>query len=131
MSIVPVLKFVSRSEIMNMAHTYRRAHIRIRARLERDASGPWATPQAKRDLEAWRPMSMSEALKAAWDAARNRAELRAIDQAQGPAVDRLREIETQITQLDGRTRWQSSHYAAMSDLRMQQAAAFEAVCASI
>jgi hypothetical protein len=87
--------------------------------------------QAQRDLEAWQPMSMSEALRLAWEAARNRAELRAMDQAQGAAVDRLREIENQITQLDGRTRWQLSHYAAMADLRMQQAAAFEAVRASI
>jgi hypothetical protein len=125
----PVLSFVTRSEVMTMAWEYRRKNLRDRARLQWSVDAGRG-PDAKRELEAWRPMSMSEALKSAWEAARNRAELRAIDQAQGPAVDRLREIESQITELDGRTRWQS-HYAAMADLRTQQAAAFEAVRASI
>ncbi len=115
---------------MTMAHSYRAKRIRERAQLE------WAVeagrgPQAQRELDAWQPMSMSEALKRAWAAARSKAELRAMDRGSGPAVDRLREIETQITQLDGRTRWQPAHYSVMADLRMQQAAAFEAVRASI
>lgn len=126
----PLLSFVSRSEIMTMAHQFRRDNLRYRARLQWSVDAGRGL-EAKRELEAWGRLSMSEALKRAWEAARNRAELRAIDQATGPAVARLREIETQIEQLDGRTRWQSSHYSQMADLRMQQAAAFEAVRASI
>jgi hypothetical protein len=112
---------------MTMAHKFRRDHLRDRARLERAAGGPWPTPQAKRELEAWERLSMSDALKRAWEAARNRAELRAMERATGPAADRLRAIETQIEQLDGRTRWQSSHYSEMADLRAQHSAAFQAV----
>jgi len=127
---IRVLTFVTRSEIMTMAHSFRRKRLKERAKLQfAIKAGRGASYQ--RELDAWQPMSMSEALREAWASARLQAELCAVDQATGPAVDRLRAIETQITQLDGRTRWQSSHYAAMADLRAQQAAAFQAVRASL
>lgn len=121
-----VLSFVTRSEVMTMAWEYRRSNLRDRARLQWSVEAGRGR-EAQRELDAWRPMSMSEALKSAWQAVRFTAQSRAMEQATGPAVDRLRELQTQIEQLDGRTRWQSSHYDEMAGLRTQHAAAFEAV----